>query len=381
MNTRIIWIDWAKAMAVWGVVICHIPQQPESFFIRYIQGMVIVVFFFISGYLKKDRGSQRANWQKYWQSLLLPYFIYNALLYPYWWLKFYLSHGTAPTLLQALKPVFGTLLLQHENAWCEPLDGPLWYLPAILIMHLTVDLCRRSRHQHTILATLCLLSVVLYAANKYWYFAPNLTPMGLMRNLPYYYLGYLMGRRQRCLQPRPRLDAACCIVGLLLSVLLFHIHLHSFYAGHHLLQIALYYPANIAFLTFVLGLSRLLDASLNSKYSPLILKYSPFILKYSPLILKNAARFKQNEPCFKKISPRVNAIVTNLSEGTLVVVGFHIVLVTAANTVRSTLFDIPHTAAYTELQAILTALVIVALLYPVIRIAQHQFPLLIGRNG
>ena len=189
MNERINWIDWGKAMAACAVVLCHVPQSQEWFYVRYIQATIISVFFFISGYLKKDRGSDRANWKKYWTSLIIPYLLYNVIIYPYWLLKYYVANDTMPDLLAAMRPIFGTLLLQHENSFAEPLDGPLWYLPAILMMHVTIDLCHKTKHQHLIMIALCIISFVLYAANKYWYFAPNLTPMGVMRNLPYYYIG------------------------------------------------------------------------------------------------------------------------------------------------------------------------------------------------
>ena len=191
---RINWIDWGKALAVCTVVFCHLPQSQEWFYYRYLQSVIIVIFFFLSGYLKKDRGSERESWRKYWHSLILPYLLYNAIIYPYWILKYYMTHGVTPDLFHAMRPIIGTFLLQHDSTYAEPLNGPLWYLPAILIMHVTIDLCRRTRHQHFIMVTLCIVSVILYAANKYWYFAPNLTPMTLMRDLPYYKIGYVLGQ-------------------------------------------------------------------------------------------------------------------------------------------------------------------------------------------
>ena len=59
MKARINWIDWAKAWAAATVVFCHLPQSPESFYFRYLQAVIISIFFFISGYLKRDRGSNR----------------------------------------------------------------------------------------------------------------------------------------------------------------------------------------------------------------------------------------------------------------------------------------------------------------------------------
>lgn len=336
VKERIVWADWAKALAAIGIVFIHLPQSQEWFYYRYLQATVVVIFFFMSGYLKKDRGTNRANWHKYWHSLLLPYFIYNALLYPYWWIKFYLQHGAAPDIAHALRPVIGTLLLQHENAFCEPLDGPLWYLPAILILHLTVDLCRKSRHEHLILTALCLASVILYAANKYYYFAPNLTPMGLMRNLPYYYMGYLFRRYNLF----GTISAQCCLAISLAclagSLLLFRWHLICFFAGYHLWHIFLFYPVCLAFLFGVIYACRALNG-FNTR------------------------------------------LISHLSIGTLVIVGLHIVLITALNFVIERTLGLTSTYCYQWHEALLAAIFITALLYPVILLAKKRIPLLLGR--
>lgn len=337
MTERINWIDWAKALAVTSVVFCHLPQSQEWFYYRYLQAVTIVIFIFLSGYLKKDRGSDKENWKKYWHGLIVPYILYNAIVYPYWLAKFYLQHGNIPDLLQALRPIFGAILLQHENAFCEPLNGPLWYLPAILIMHVTVDLCRKTRYQHQILITLCIISFFVYAANKYWYFAPNLTPMGLMRNLPYYYMGYVMGQQGLFRTTRMKRDLTGCILCLGASILLFAWHLDAFFGGQHLLHIILFYPVNIGFLFGVMYGCKLVDSCRSS-------------------------------------------IVTNLSIGTLVIIGLHIVAVTIANYAIVYSFDIKEGICYQWYEALSVTLVIVALLYPIILFAKKHCPVLIGRN-
>lgn len=344
MKERINWIDWAKALAVTTVVFCHLPQSQEWFYYRYLQSVTIVIFFFLSGYLKKDRGCDKDNWKKYWYGLIIPYLIYNAVIYPYWLLKYYLTNGGMPDLIQAIRPIIGMLMLEHENAFAEPLNGPLWYLPAILVMHVIIDLCRKTRHQHLIIIMLCFISVCLYAANKYWYFAPNLTPMGLMRNLPYYYIGYICGQHH-LLRGKNKyvpfydkfLYFTGCIFCLSGSILLFAWHLDAFYSGQHLFHIVLFYPVNIGFLFGVLYGCKLLST-----------------IHWT--------------------------VITNLSIGTLVIIGLHIVLVTIANFVFEHLLHLNDTITYQWYEALPTALIIVASLYPIILIAKRTIPILIGRK-
>ena len=300
MKERLIWIDWAKALAVCCVVFCHLPQSQDWFYYRYLQADIITIFFFISGYLKKDHGSDKANWQKYWYSLILPYLFYNAIVYPYWLVKFYMLNGSMPDLFQAMRPIFGALFFEHKNAFCEPLNGPLWYLPAILFMHITIDLCRKTRYLHVIMISFCTLSVILYAANKYYFFAPNLTPMGILRRLPYYYMGFVFGQNQ--------------------------------------LHIALFYPSNIGFLFGIL-------------YGCKLLSY------YKP------------------------KIIINLSIGTLVIIGLHIVLITVINYLLENNHQINGTICYQWYEALPVTIAIVGILYSIILWAKSHSTILLGRKS
>ena len=337
MKERINWIDWAKALAVCSVVFCHLPQSQEWFYYRYLQALTMVIFIFISGYLKKDRGSKKENWKKSWYGLIIPYIIYNVVVYPYWILKYYLTNGAVPDLFHAMRPLIGALLLEHESSFAEPLNGPLWYLPAILIMHIIIDLCRKTKYQHWIMTGLCILSVFLYGANKYYEFAPYLTPIGIMRNLPYYYMGYLFGQYHLFKGCDLKWDSIGCITCLSASILLFTWHLEAFYAGQHTLHIALFYPINVLFLFGVLYGCKVLN------------------------------RIKWG-------------FITNLSIGTLVIIGLHIMLVTIINFSLEKALGINGTICYQWYTALPTVIIIISLLYPLIPWSKHHFPILLGRK-
>ena len=346
MRTRINWIDWAKGMAMCSVVFCHLPQSQEWFYYRYMQATTITVFFFISGYLKKDHGSTSANRKRYRSGLIAPYLLYNAIIYPYWFVRYYLKHGT-PDLSAAMRPIIGAILLEHENAWAEPLNGPLWYLPAILIIHLIIDGCRKTRHLHLIMIGLCVVSYFLYAANKEYEFLPNLTPMGLFRRLPYYYLGYIMGQWMRkshnnqrdmsmilyrITQPVPMI---ILMIGCMTtSLLFFEWHLHE---NRILLHAALFYPVNIGLLFALLCFCKLLD---HWHWS----------------------------------------FITNMSIGTLVIIGLHIIPIGIVNYIVEHQRGQTGYSGYYWYEALIISVLIIALLYPIILFAKKHVPVLIGKD-
>ncbi len=251
-----------------------------------------------------------------------------------------------PDLFTAVKPIIGALLFEHENAFAEPLNGPLWYLPAILIMHLIIDGCRKTRHLHLIMIGLCIVSYFLYAANKEYEFLPNLTPMGLFRRLPYYYLGYVMGlknhgdcphvlRKLRTQGTVPMIPVILLVaVSFAISLLFFEWHLHE---NRILIHAALFYPVNIGLLFALLGFCKLLDRW-----------RWPFI--------------------------------TNLSIGTLVIIGLHIMPIGIVNFTADHLFGIRVHFGYYWYEALFIATFIIALLYPIILFAQRHAPLLIGKD-
>ena len=338
MKKRINWIDWGKALAAIAVVFCHLQQSQEWFYYRYLQAVTLVVFFFISGYLKKDRGSNKENWKKYWQGLIIPYLLYNAIIYPFWFIKYIILNSRVPDLFTAFKPIWGALLLEHENAFCEPLNGPLWYLPAILFMHIIVDLCRKTKHQHIYLLICCALFFSLYAANKYWYFAPNLTPMGLMRSLPFYYIGYVFAQYHLFYGTNIKKDIIGFILCFAASIYLFSLHLHSFYTNQHMLHIVLFYPANICFLFGVL---------------------------YGCKVLNNIRL----------------SFITNLSIGTLVIIGLHVILISCANFALEHLLHINGSICYQWYEALPIALLITIILYPIILFGIRHAPILLGKKS
>ena len=72
--------------------------------------------------------------------------------------------------------------------------------------------------------------------------------------------------------------------------------------------------------------------------------------------------------------------VVTLSEGTLIVIGLHIVVISFVNAAAEHLFGLHTTICYAWYEAAVIALAIVALLYPLIPWAKRHFPTLLGKR-
>ena len=330
---RINWIDWAKCLAVMTVVFCHLPQVQEAMYFRYLQACIISIFFFLSGYLKHTHGFMTGNWRKYFWSLMVPYVVYNLLMLPYWVVRYYLRQGGWPDGAALMKPIVGALLFEHTSSYAEPLNGTLWYLPAILLMHLIIDLCHRTRHEHLLLMGACAASVVGYFLYRQYEPRPTLTPTGILQRLPYFYLGYVMGQR-RLLQNNTPLwrNAMLCIGCFGVSVLLFYWHVATMqeFMLHH----TLFYPINMLFIFgFIYGCKLLQD--------------------WTP------------------------QWVVNISIGTLVIIGLQWMVIGTLNVAITSLTG---SNIYTWYESVALTLIITILHYPVILLAKRYMPMLLGRK-
>ena len=232
-----------------------------------------------------------------------------------------------PDLASAIKPIIGALLFEHESSSAEPLNGPLWYLPAILFMHVTIDLCRKTKYTHVIMIGLCIISFILYAANRQWEFIHSMTPVGIFRRLPYYYIGYVMRRNGlfKDINYKKDIIGFACLIPL--SILFFYLHLYEERALPHVL---LFYPFNICFL---------------------------FGFLYACKLMSNFS----------------SDIITTISIGTLLIIGLHFPLIGAYN-------HIVKISCYEWYEALPTALLITAILYPLIIYSKKHIPCLLGKT-
>ena len=330
---RINWIDWVKAFCMTVVVFCHLPQQEDTFYLQYLASVILSSFFFVSGYLKKPLTSQKESLKKYCYSLLIPYLIYNIIYYPYWLAKFYIEHGGI-SLADCLKPVIGTLLLQLNSDFSCELNGVTWFLPALFLMHWITDICNRQKNGKTWMLGISLIAMILYGVNKYYHFAPYLTLHGLIRSIPFFFMGNLMRSASYLKEVCFKKDLYIGTTMLILSVLLFYWHIHE---DIFVIHILLYFIVNVLSVLAFIHLFRTLDSV--------------------------------------KVS-----LVTYISIGTMVIFGFHRILIGIIDYSIEKTLNI-NDISYEWYEAIIIALFISVLLFPIILYAINNAPILIGKKS
>ena len=334
MNERINWMDWAKFLAVALTIPCHIPQELGAQPVTYFEVFLLACLMFNSGYLKKERTNIKEELKKYWHQLGIPYIIYNIVFIPYWLIKFYYEHGTMPTLSESMRPIYGALLLQANNSFAEELNPVTWFIAALFIMHLLLDISFQLKHGTLFMIGL-LLGMGLYVVSKYNRFTTHFVLVGIFKALVFYYMGYLCRKYDifnKCILKK---DLIGFFVTLSLSIILFHYHANETYFPIHMLS---YFPAVLFGLLAFIYFCKML----------------------------NGIRSK---------------IVINYSNGTMVFIGLHWILTGFIRYgILKPIFHVSTDYIYTPLEAYALGLLVSILLYPIILFFQAKMPWMLGKR-
>ena len=337
MNERINWIDWAKILAVALTIPCHIPQERGAQPVTYLEVFLLACLMFNSGYLKKEGVKLKDDLKRCWYQLGIPYIIYNILFYPFWLTKFYYTHGFMPTHLSVyLKPVWGTLLLQTNNDFACELNPVTWFIAALLIMRILLDVCLSIKYGSWLMWAFCLSGMGIYVISKYNYFTTHYVILGIAKSLVFYYMGFLCRKHQVFKNCNFKTDACWFVVTLIISIMLFDYHAFEYYFPLHMLS-------------------------------------------YFPAVLFGLLAFIYFCKMFNGIHSKV---IINYSNGTMVFIGLHWMMVGFIRYgILKPFFHVPSDYIYTPLEAYALGLLVTLLLYPIILFFQAKTPWMLGKRG
>jgi fucose 4-O-acetylase-like acetyltransferase len=166
--TRILWVDYAKAVGMYLVILGHMPESP------YIPHSLLYsfhmpLFFFISGYLERERGFFETL-KNGTRTILIPYFLFWLIALAYRLLISFPRHpeqwGTEIPVLQIISAFF--LGGNSRTAWSFPILDSLWFLPTLFLLKLGGALLRKTNLNGR---TLFIIAVTALCAGLTFFFA------------------------------------------------------------------------------------------------------------------------------------------------------------------------------------------------------------------
>lgn len=162
---RVVWIDWAKSICMFIVILghCHIRTEYQ-FVTQFIYSFHMMFFFFLSGILCKRDFSYNSvkNDIKY---LLLPYFTFGILLIGF---DFIRARTFSSCLL--FQKLYSLLLGDDASI------GPIWFLPALFICKQLFLIVKKSKQ----------ICIWLYFAIVLLSFLPALCISSYKLNIPFF---------------------------------------------------------------------------------------------------------------------------------------------------------------------------------------------------
>ena len=291
------------------------------------------LFFFISGYLTKKEFLCKRTLIKYWHALIIPYFCYNIIFYPYWIVRYIIDYPNAEWF-DFFKPLLGTILLQFCTPFSESLNGVTWFIAALLVMKIILSICNKYKYGNIFLSLLSIIAANIYITNEYYRFYIDLPFVGFMRCLPFFLIGHVCRQKKYISEESHRKDIYFCIAGFFIS--------HITYSYERITP-GLF---NYGFCFWIICITAI----------------GGFL------------------SLCKLLNKTKSTIVSNISIGTVVIMGLHWMLIGITNYTLSRLI---HTSCitYSFGVAVLLTLLFIAIIYPIILLFKNKYPFMIGKRN
>ncbi|MBC1492827.1 acyltransferase family protein [Listeria booriae] len=160
MNQRLVWIDNLKAYGMILVIIGHSfvlssAYEYSEMLMKLIYSFHMPLFFFISGYLFRNKNNKGNIFRRKWKTLILPYFIFQIITVVIINSFYYLTTGHLER--DPLSTLLSVFYLNGSVGW----NSPLWFLMVLAIIDVLYYFFNKLDGNTGIQITLVLLSSII----------------------------------------------------------------------------------------------------------------------------------------------------------------------------------------------------------------------------
>lgn len=340
MESRVQWVDYAKAFGIFLVVLGH-AGFPES-----IRSVIYVfhipLFFFLSGiFFKADKYTNyNVFLKKRFKQLVVPYLFFNTVTYLFWVVIGRHFGKDALLTFNPLHPLLGIFYGTPTNHFLEH-NAPMWFLACLFITeNLYFLIFRRIKDRFKIIGLIFFAVVGFfdYRFNHFFRF-----PWGLNVSLVaivFYGLGSIFSYKLQSEESKgkSKLYAIALICSILVLVVAYfngkiEVSMHEY--GNYLL----FWIGSLAGIGFVISVMKLLQR---------------YCLKLS--------------------------FIEFIGKNTLIILGFHLIAGTFIKAIAVYVFNQEISIFDNQLVELLYSILSITLLVPVIFILNKYFPVLIGKS-
>lgn len=213
---RVSWIDICRGFAILFVMYAH--MLPGDSYRYFFYAFHMPLFFFLSGVVFKD--SFKSYWRltsKSFKAIMIPYFLFAALTYLFWFIKEPSTHNTLQDLYMQ---IYGIFYGNGNNGYLY-FNVALWFLPCLFVTKLAfAAITRVSTKLQFIVPILVCFSVYGYISSTYY--ATIKLPYGIetaLSAIVFFGCGYLVNKYKYILQKIEKKSLLFFLAGLGLTII------------------------------------------------------------------------------------------------------------------------------------------------------------------
>ena len=180
---RIEWIDIAKGITIFLVIIGHVSNNTTINY--FIYSFHMPLFFIISGFLYKKKENYT---KRKFKSILIPYFIFSILSFMYW---FIIERNFREQNISAFKAFINIFLAFAENNGYI-FNVVLWFLPCLFFTEIIFNLLiTKVNYKY--------MKYIMFTSSIIGFIIPRITSIRLpfcidivFTSIVFYYIGFLL---------------------------------------------------------------------------------------------------------------------------------------------------------------------------------------------
>ncbi|MEM9923362.1 MAG: acyltransferase family protein [Cyanobacteria bacterium P01_D01_bin.50] len=194
MSQRITWIDCWKGIAIVTVVAGHILDLEIA---KYIFWFHMPLFFFVSGYLYKEKSNYLSFFKNKFLHLIVPYISF-LILFSIPTFAMYIGELWQTKQLDSLYKLlfFGFNQLYGGQLLTESF-GTFWFVTCLLFTQQLYNFIYTKFGNYKYLINIIMLDVYCLAMIDYWFFKDIIFPWNInvvLMALPFYWLGHMVSQ-------------------------------------------------------------------------------------------------------------------------------------------------------------------------------------------
>ena len=225
-------------------------------------------------------------------------------------------------------------MLQANSELYETLNGVTWFIASLFGYKLILSICNKIKYGHIVIILLIAITTVIYVHNQFYLYITDLTPVGFVKCLPFYFFGYYSKQYKLISTTAQKNDGLIGFFCLCVSTFIYFIEKDT---DNMIIYGLRYWIVSLFAIMGTFGICKSIDR----------------------------VRLK---------------VIDNMSIGTIVIMGIHFILIGTTNYILEKTLHIDGKIIYPWYVACVLVVFFEALIYPMIILFKNKYTFMLGKK-